>query len=232
MKALLQMAAWDAKIQARYQIPAVGIVLTGLYWILFRSLPFEDIDGLVIVCVYSDPAALGMVFIGALILFEKNERTLQVMAISPVTPAQYLWSKVISMTGLALFLGVALAIVGHGWDLNYLWLVVGITMTAVFFTFVGFLAVARVKSINEYIFLLFPVLVIFNLPILNFLEVTDTWIWYLIPSQGSFLLLEAGFGRDIETWQYVYSLLALPVATFFAYRMSLRAYERHIVAKL
>ena len=232
MKALLNHVAWDAKIQAQYQIPTVGLVLTGLYWILFRALPFEDIDGLVIVCVYSDPGALGMVFIGALLLFEKSERTLQAMSVSPVPPSRYLWSKALSLSLLGLVLSLALAWVGHGFQLQYLWFVVGILLTGLFFSFIGFVAVARVQSLNEYILILVPFLIVTNLPILNFLGVTDTFWLYLIPSQGSFLLLEAAFGRSVSPWQLGYSILALALATYGAYRWALRAYYRHILTKL
>ena len=232
MKSIIQLALWDWKIQGRYQIQTVAVVLTLLYWLLFYALPFENIDGLIIVCVYSDPAALGMVFVGALVLFEKNERTLQAMAVSPVPGSGYLWSKALSLTVLSLFLGLAMAIAGHGWQLHYFWLAIGIILTGLFFTFIGFLAVARVNSINQYILFLFPFLVVFNLPIFNFLKITDSWLLYLLPSQGSFLLLEAGFGRDISYWQLIYSVGYLLISIVVAYRLALRAYHRHIIQKL
>jgi fluoroquinolone transport system permease protein len=47
--------------------------------------------------IFSDPAAMGLYFMGAIVLFEKSERVLSAIAVSPVKPREYVLSKLCSI---------------------------------------------------------------------------------------------------------------------------------------
>jgi len=49
MKTFLRLMAWDLKLFAKYNIVTVAIVITVLYSLLLKVLPFEDLTDLVII---------------------------------------------------------------------------------------------------------------------------------------------------------------------------------------
>jgi len=228
MKTLFSTIKWDLQLQARYNILTALWIVTGLYILLFSVLPAIHTDELISLLVFSDPALLGLTFIGALILFEKDDNTLQALVVTPIEPWQYLWSKALSLAIAALPPAILMAGFGYGWEINYLWLSLSVVLTSVLLTFFGIGLVAGAKNLNEFIIKMalwtFPI----GLPLLNTFGLVESYIWYLIPTQGSLLLLEATTG-SVMFWQLAYALVYLCIATFLAYKWAERSFERKIV---
>ena len=228
MSALWSILRWDFIKAVRYNIVAVSIVITILYVGLFLFLPMEQLDALLIVLIFNDPVGLGMAFIGSLVLFEKGDRTLEALIVTPIRKSHYLMSKAISLTVLTLGISTAMAIAGHGWVFNYGYFIIGVTLSSLFFSFFGFMIVSSCKSFNEYIIKMAVWLLPIALPMLNFINVTDTLLWYILPTQATLILLEASFG-PMETWKIIYSIIYLSISTGVCFYVALRAFEKNIV---
>ena len=115
---LLRTIIWDIRFALRYNIITVAIVITGLYTIIFKLIPGADITEVLVSFIFSDPTMLGFIFVGAMVLFEKDANTLQALTVTPIKPWQYLWSKAIALTLIALFCSIGMAFIGHGFNVR------------------------------------------------------------------------------------------------------------------
>ncbi len=57
---------------------------------------------------------LGFIFIGVMVLYEKGQHTLQALSVCPIKFENYIWSKVISLTILALPICFGIVFSAHG----------------------------------------------------------------------------------------------------------------------
>ncbi len=151
MKKLWIAIQWDMLRQQRYQIYTAAIVITLLYVLSFLYFSLSDQVPLLVVLIFNDPAGLGMLFIGALYLMERSENTLQALAVVPLPPAHYVWSKTISLSLLATLSALAMAVAGFGWGFNYGYFITGIGLSASLFTLLGLALVVHCRSFNDYI---------------------------------------------------------------------------------
>ncbi|MCI4671392.1 MAG: ABC transporter permease [Bacteroidia bacterium] len=229
MKSLANLIRWDLTVQSRYQILTVLMGITSIYLLLFWLVPEIRYMELLILIIFSDPALLGLTFIGALVLFEKGERTLDAMVVTPIKDWQYIWSKAISLTISSTVVAILLALAGHGLDLNYLTFVSNLILTSLLYVLLGFILVSRSESLNEYVIKLAVILLPISLPLLNLFGLTDSLILYLIPSQASLLLFQGAFGEEIQIWEYFYSYGYLLISIAVMYFFARRAYHNHIV---
>jgi fluoroquinolone transport system permease protein len=224
MNRLYTAFKWDLIRQIRYQILTAALVVTALYILVFLNLPWERKDKLLVFLIFNDPAPLGMLFIGSLVLFEKTDRTLEALVVTPLRPWQYLWAKALSLTAIALACSLAMVIAGHGPWFNYGLFSLALVLTSLLFVFLGFVLVAPCRSFNEYVIKMGFSLIPMALPFLNYFEVTDTYWWYIIPSQGTLLLMEASLAGGVAGWEVAYSIIYLALACAVSFRLALRAF--------
>ena len=226
MRTLISTIGWDLRLEIRYQILTVAAIVTALYLVIFRMVPAGN-EKLLIALIFSDPAMLGFMFIGALMLFEKGANTLQALVLTPIKPWIYIWSKALSLTVISLVAGITMAIAGHGLQMNYVFLILGIIYASVIFVFVGFLGVVRVKTLNQYIMIVPLTLTPFLLPLLHFFDLVNGMWMYFIPSQAVLILMEGAF-QPLEAWELAYGLLyPLPWIGGF-YVLARRAYLQYL----
>jgi len=227
MKNLLTALRWDFIRQIRYNIVGIMLVVTALYIGLLYFLPFENKNPLLVFLIFNDPTALGMIFIGSLILFEKGDGTLQALVVTPLKPQEYIFSKAISLSVIATGASLLMALFTNGWSTNIALLVIGVFLTSTLFIFLGIVIVAGCTSFNQYMVRMVVYFIPLALPLLNFLGVTDTYWWYLFPTQGTLLLLEAALG-DIPSWQIAYSIVCLLIWNVSIYFFALKIFKNEI----
>ena len=229
MKTLLKILKWEMILQLRYNIVTVALILALLYIIVLRSLTNMDITQLLIVLVLSDPVMFGVMFVGVLVLYEKDNNTLNALLVSPMKPSHYLLSKAISLTLIATPVALAIAVFGFGIQLNYLYFLISVVLTSVIFVFLGFAVVSNVKGFNQYVikFALFTLPV--SIPVLELFNIAHSKLFYLIPTQATILLLKSGFKLQLETWQVVYSITYLIVWIIISYFVARKAFKHNLL---
>ncbi|HYJ84999.1 MAG TPA: ABC transporter permease [Pyrinomonadaceae bacterium] len=228
MKKLLSTVMWDLTLAVKYNIVAAALLVTVVYTVLFKTFSFIHVDDILIILILSDPVMLGFVFIGVLVLFEKGANTLQAVVVTPLKAWQYLWSKTISLTLIAAACSFVMAVVGHGWKFNYLYLALAVLLSSALFVMLGFIGVARVSTFNQYIIIIPLFLTPMVLPFLNFFGVTDTYWFYLIPTQASLILFRAAF-KNGSTLEIAYAVVYLGVCSALAYSLARKSFEVHII---
>jgi fluoroquinolone transport system permease protein len=207
MKRLTTSLLFDVRIQQRYNF-LVASIFSILVWVaVLMALPAETRQSMAPAIIYLDLALVGFYFIAGLILYEKGEATIYALVITPLRFVEYLASKLITLTGLAIFIALTLLFLTSGWSgTNLLWVVLGTALMSVISLLIGFIAVAPFTSFSSYLIpSQLPALVLY-LPIISYLGLWDSPLFYLLPTQGAMLLLRGAYG-GVESWQVLYAVL-------------------------
>jgi fluoroquinolone transport system permease protein len=186
--------------------------------------------------LFFDPAIIGIMFIGALVLFEKSENVLQALVITPMKTDDYILSKVISLTILSIISAVIFVIMLNIFgdiDFNISFLAISIILTSVMLILLGFILVSRVNSINEYLLaMLVSFLGLLLPPMLHLTGLYENVIFYLWPTQASFILFTGVFdAAKLETWEIAYGIIYQLIWIGFLYFLAKKAFHKHIVLK-
>lgn len=151
---IINVIKGDMRFQWKYGFYFLYLILIIIYMLIFSFLSGDIKNTVVAICVYSDPAAMGMFFMGALILLEKSQRITSSIAVSPMTVWEYIGGKVLSIGLISVLVGMILISQGH--TENYLLCALGIFLGSAVFSLCGILVGARISSLNQYIVYTIP----------------------------------------------------------------------------
>ena len=160
----LNVIKGDMIFQWKYGFYALYFLMIIIYLVVFSFFKGDIKDTIVSICVYSDPAAMGMFFMGALILLEKSQRIINSIAVSPVTTEEYILGKVISIGIISEIVGIVLMIQRS--PVNYFLCSVGIFAGSVIFSLCGIIVGAKIQSLNQYIIWTLPFEIVGFVPVI------------------------------------------------------------------
>ena len=237
MSNLKNMLKWEFVLLSRYKIIHISILSIVLYFLTTQAVEsLKDQTQVHSLLLFFDPALIGIMFVGALVLFEKSENVLQALVITPMKIDDYLLSKVISLTILSLISAVifmSLMVIFNDVSFNLFYLIVGIILTSVMLILLGFILVSRVNSINGYllgmgigfIVLTFP-------PLLQLFGLFESPVFYIWPTQASFILFDGVFNAaSLELWEIAYGIGYQIFWIVVFYFLAKKAFYKHIVLK-
>lgn len=226
LRVLARAVAWDLRLQLRYQVVTVAVGVTALYAAVFRWAPRLD-DPWLVLLLFGDPSVLGFLFVGVLVLFERTSNTLAAVAVTPLTTGQYLWAKALSLTLIATASGLGMAAAARGAGFDPVRLAAALVLSSLLFVFVGFVAVVRVRSINEYLLIVPAFLTPLYLPLLGLVGVAESPAFLLVPSHASVLLFRGALAPR-PLWETVYGVAFLALSVAVAYRWAHRSFETYV----
>lgn len=174
MKRFVSLLIADCRFQFRYGFYALYAFFGIFYVVLLRLLPGFMRDSARALLAFSDPAALGLFFMGAILLFEQGERVHPSLAVSPVRVYEYALSKALSLSLISLVAGLGIILASGG--MISLWTIAGMTLASMLFSFVGLLIGSRARSLNGYILFTVPAELLLFIPAgLWFFDVLGDW---------------------------------------------------------
>jgi fluoroquinolone transport system permease protein len=144
----------DIRFQYKYGFYFLYMFFTILYISLLFAFPEAWREKAAILMIFSDPAAMGLYFMGAIVLFEKSERVLSSIAISPARPYEYMLSKLFSIGIISVFVGFAIGYLSNAVNIT-MHFIMGIFLCSCLFSAVGLFIAARSISLNGFIILAF-----------------------------------------------------------------------------
>ena len=228
MRPLIDLLKLDLKLLVKYNLLAVSIFLAAVYISIFKIFDVGDYHPLISAIVFSDPAMIGFIFIGVMVLYEKGQHTLQALSVCPIKFENYIWSKAIALTLLALPVCFGIVFSAFGFSFNYFAFIIAVLFSSVLFALLGFIGVARVQTFNQYII----IIPLFFIPaIIPLLDLFNLWFhpfFYLIPTQASLLLFKASF-EPISLSEWIYSLCYLTSWLFGARYFALKSYKKYLL---
>jgi fluoroquinolone transport system permease protein len=240
MSRLMSAMKVDFTVQVRSNLYAIGIgagvlVAAVMAWLASPQQLPAWIPTLMLLVVGGST----MLYVAAMILFEKEQGTLKATIVSPLRASEYLWSKIVTLTALAVV--ESLVMVGGGMLLMSFWhrltlpnvplLLAGIVAIGVIYTLIGIILIVRYDKITDFLIPVSAVAVILQLPFLYFIGWVQSPLLLVIPTSAPTVLMQGAFG-PLQTWEWLYACAysaALIVGlTVWAYR----AFHKHIIIKV
>lgn len=194
----------DVRFQYRYGFYLLYLVVSLVYAGMLLAMPRGWRPLAAALVLFSDPAALGLFFMGGIILFEKSERTLDFLFVSPFTPGEYLCAKVLSLAAISTLAGLAIVSLAIPGRFSPVILAAGLFTGSALFSLLGMAVAGRVRSLNRFFIAIAPLTLLLWLPPMIVLGSTmSLWtlpgpalIWELHPGTALLSLMTGGTGAD------------------------------------
>lgn len=195
---LLTSIKADVLFQFKQGFYLIYAVLTLLYIILLTFLGENAKRVVLPILIYIDPAVLGMFFIGGIVLLEKEQGILSLLYITPLRVTEYIVSKLLTLSIISLLSGIVITLVTFHGKVLFFQLIVGILLSSVLFTLIGFIIATRSKTVNDYFVKVIPWMTIFIIPCLslipnNFIPEYVHYILNLMPSVATLKIVLGSF---------------------------------------
>lgn len=230
MSRLIATLRLDVRLQHRYGFYYAAAFLTLVWVVLLRPFSRDVLDIAVPFVIFVDLGVVGFYFMAGTVLFEKEERTLSALVVSPLRFWEYLASKLATLTLLALVISLIVALASYGPRFNLLALATGIVLMSLLTLLVGFISVAPFDSISRYILPSQFYFLALYVPLIHFSGWWESPLFYLVPTQGTLLLLRGAF-QPIAAWQVLYAILYQAAWVGGLLLLAHRAFERHMRAR-
>ncbi len=197
----------DIRFQFKYGFYFIYLLFSVLYIGLLFAFPESWRGKAAILMIFSDPAAMGLYFMGAIVLFEKSERVLDSVAVSPVKPSEYVLSKLCSIgfisTVVSLLIVIPASIVT-----NLLAFIAGVFLCSCLFSSVGLIIACKTTTLNQFVLATIPAEILINVPAVIWLF----WYkesWLLIHPGVSMIVLCTGCGSTLPALLFLLLWTAL-----------------------
>lgn len=217
---LLKLIQGDIRFQFKYGFYFIYALFSVLYILLLYVVP-EQWKGVVgNILIYSDPAALGLFFIGAIMLFERSERVLNALVVSPVTVHEYMLSKIISLEVISILVSLFLGVFAR--SENLVLMITSVILASAIFTLLGLMIATKVNSLNQNLMITSALEIFcFVPPIAILFYPLDFLYWY--PLNHSMLLLSNTSTMPVVS--VLLLVLTIILLYFIAYKMVTRMWK-------
>lgn len=170
-----RLTAGDIRFQWKYGFYILYAIFTAGYLLTLSAVP-EGVRRIVAtVMIYTDPAAMGLFFMGAIILLEKSQRVNSALAVSPTQDWEYMLSKLLSLALIGLLVGGILAVAGG--IVNLPLCLLATALSSFLCSACGLIAAERSRSLNQFVLLAVPFELVLCLPpALLLFGYNDPWL--------------------------------------------------------
>ena len=151
---LWRLTAGDVRFQFRYGFYLLYAVFTGVYLLALSAVPEGARRTVAAVLIFTDPAAMGLFFMGGIILLERSQRVNSALAVTPVRAWEYLLAKLLSLACIGLLVAAVLAVAGGIPNLPLC--LAGVLLLSLLTSACGLIAAERSRSMNQFVLLAVP----------------------------------------------------------------------------
>lgn len=203
---LLNMFFCDLRFQFRHGFYYAYFFITVLYIVLLRLLPADFKQGVAVAVIFSDASVLGFFFIGGIVLMERQQNMFESLFVTPLRLTEYLSSKILSLSLLALLVSSLIIFAGYGVPPHPHFFFLGVASGSIFAILTGLLIGTRVRHLNAYFLLSMTYTPFFLLPLLDYFNLLKTPLSWIFPPFASILLISYGF-QEPQPFKIAYALI-------------------------
>jgi len=180
-----------------------------------------------------DLAIIGFFFVGGIVFFEKQERTLGAVISTPLRFWEYLAAKLAVLLGITLFVSAIVVTAAHGFAYHLAPLLAGVVLATLLMLLVGFITSLPFASVSDwFLTATIPLAVMLALPVLHYSGLWPNPMLYAIPTQGPLLLLGAAFDQvTLSPWQIAYALVYPVVCLAGLCWLASAVFDRYVIER-
>jgi len=187
----------DLRLQYRHGFHAAYIFVIVSYIFVLRMVPVDIRAVVVPPLLLSEITAIGFFFAGTLLHHERGDGSLGAVAVTPVQPLEYLFSKASSLAMLSAPTALIIMLGGFGGNFEPVSLLVGAVLTTTLFASLGIAAASRLATLDHFVIRGGLMTALFGLPIIPYFGFLESPAWLLFPSFPSLYLLSLAVGEPM-----------------------------------
>ncbi len=222
MNYLPSLILHDIKFQFRHGFYMVYGIISVIYIVILKLLGEGVSNILSPIIIFSDPTFIGFLFVGAIIFFEREQRVVEALFVTPINKGAYILSKCISLTILSLFVITLITIFIHGFRVNWFYLYLGVILSSSFFIILGMILSYYLRKITIYIIFGGLLMGPFSMPIIYYLGFWNSPLFYIIPTTASIKLIAGGINGGLNLFDVIYSVSYLAILCAISYFVLLK----------
>lgn len=237
MRIFTNVLKWDIIFQMKYGLYIAGFVLS-LVWIGILSLfSGEALMIAVPIVLLSDVSTMGLLFIGAILFFERGQGSINALITTPLKTSVYVLSKLISLT---IFISIFSCLVVFatslikGMSVNIIFLLLSVVLISMEYVLLGFWLSTFFKNFTDFILPMGLVFAVFNLPLLTLFNIDSleflNYVFYIIPSTGFVKLLQ-GLYFEQSIFDVLYALIYNTLFIVVLYKMCIKTFNTKIIGR-
>jgi fluoroquinolone transport system permease protein len=223
---MLKLLFYDIDIQWRSGYWSVYCIMGLLYILILLNIPINIREEAAVGIIFMDTSVLGLIFVGALVLFEKQQGVLQSMAVTPLKLNTYIFSKTLSLTFLSTVISSVIWIFSLWSFKGYGFILSGVILSSVVFTIFGLGFSSGVKSFNQYLARIFIGSLIFSFPVLPFI-IFPEMIWLIIFPTNAALDLFLQVSAESFSIIQVFDILILVIWIFIMLLFARKQFKKN-----
>ncbi len=230
MNRWLSTVRTDALVQFRSGFYFVGAAVAFFVVGLLRLIPEEwplNLRLLIPAALMLNVMTTTFYFVSGLVLLEKSEGMLAALVVTPLRVGEYLGAKIATLAFLAMAENAIVLVLFYGFDFDFVWLLIGMTSLCAFYTLIGFAAVSRYESINNFLMPSAAIVTVLMLPLLEHFGIVGR-LMYAHPVQPYLVLIRSAFSVA-TTPELVYGIGAGAAWLALAYMTAKRAFAGLVV---
>lgn len=240
MTRLLAAMRTDVTVQIRNNLYTIGIGIGVFVAILLSQLiSAEQLSTAIPTLLLLVVGGSTLLYVAGLIIFEKDEGTLSAVIVSPLRTTEYLGSKIITLTLLAMLeaavmIGGALLIMRSGGAFalpNIPILVLATLAMGALYTLIGIVLIVRYDSITDFLVPVIVIALVLQVPLFYFMNLVANPLLLIIPTSAPTMIMRGAFvSLSAVEWLYAlgYTTALLLALSVWAYR----AFQTHIIMKV
>ena len=165
----LKWVGHEIKLQWKNGLYVLYILINLFYILVLGYVPREYKELITTLLLLSDPTFLGMIFVGGILLLERNQGIPKGIGVSPLGSSGYIIGKVASLLVIAVVTGLCIMKAGQ-MKINFN-RVAALIMSGSLFTLIGIIIGSFAKGINHFMFLIAIVTIPFAVPLIAYVLV-------------------------------------------------------------
>lgn len=177
----------DIRFQYKYGFYFLYGIFSLMYSVILQLLPEAWKANVSVLMVFSDPAMLGLFFMGAILQFEKEEHTLHSIAVSPATVYEYVLSKLVSLGIISTLVALLLASVGGVLD-HPIRFCIAVFLGSCLFSSLGLVLATKTSTLNQFLLATAPCELVITVPAILYLF-WDSSSWFVLHPGSSLITL-------------------------------------------
>lgn len=218
----------EIKLHWRQGFWLVYFVVSALYIIVLFNIPRDKRMMVSLIMILTDTTMLGVLFMGALVLLEKQQAVIHSLFVTPLEPSSYIWSKTLSLSLLAVAMSILVYLPVWNFSAYSLLLLLTVTFTAGTFAMLGLGLAAGVDTVNQYFGALMLVSVLFCLPVIPYLLLDQHPAFLFLPYLAS-LDIMLGILDPLPAWRMIADLAIMIAWGCLAYRYAINRVNKKLV---
>ncbi|MCK5761816.1 MAG: hypothetical protein KAH16_02825 [Candidatus Izimaplasma sp.] len=209
----------------KYNMTFISILVAFLWGVMLFFVNADILATLLPMVVLLDATMMALMYVGALMYFEKNESTISTMLVTPVSNSELLLSKLIANTLHNMFssaLIIAVFVLIKDVKVEYFLIFLGIFVSTAVFTLIGIVLAYFSKDFTGMLMIVMIFSMTFMTPVvLLMMGIIEGEFWEVLlllnPIESAREIISGGFTGYAITYKYYLSLGYLTIGGVLLY---------------